>query len=82
MTALDNHRDYTATKRINTVTDVVFIWRHPERFDAKNIKIIPLPPLQSAKPEEKPLILERLHIRDCIVIPVRRVWLKLEKKPK
>jgi hypothetical protein len=72
--ALDARRDYPAQKRINAVTDAVFIRRHPERWDQKELKIIKLPPLRSAGPAERDLIQDWGHIRDCLVIPVHQMW--------
>jgi hypothetical protein len=74
--ALEARRDYPAKKRVNAVTDVVFIKRHPERFDQKELKIIKLPPVRSAGPADQKLIQEWGHLRDCLVIPVHRVWIK------
>jgi hypothetical protein len=85
VTALEDRRNFSNKKRINMVTDLVFLGKHPERLDMKNIeniRIIPLPTLQSAGPEEKKLIQEWLHIRNCLVIPVHRAWLKLKQKSK
>jgi hypothetical protein len=72
--SLDNRRDYTTERRINAVTDGVFIRRHPERFDPQQMKIIKLPALRSAAPADQKLIQEWGHIRDCLVIPVHRAW--------
>jgi len=82
LVALDNRLNYTAKRRINTVTDVVFLRRHPERVDTKNMTFIPLPSMQTSKPEEQMLIVEWLFIRNCLVMPAHRVWLKLKKNSK
>ncbi|MEO8134763.1 MAG: hypothetical protein ABI831_12385 [Betaproteobacteria bacterium] len=74
--ALDARRDYPARKRIDAVTDVVFIKRHPERFDSNELKIVKLPPLASAGPADQRLIQEWGHLRDCLVIPMHKAWLK------
>lgn len=78
--ALEPRRDYTDKKRINGVTDVVFIKRHPERFDEKEIKITKLPLPRSAGPADRKLIQELWRIRDCLVTPVHNVWLKVARK--
>ena len=77
LAALDARRDYTTKKRIDAVTDVVFIRRHPERFDEKEMKIIKLPPLRSAGPTDQKLIQEWGHLRDCLVLPMHRAWLRV-----
>jgi hypothetical protein len=79
--ALENRRDYTAQRRIDKVTDAVFVRRHPERFDPQQLELIPLPPLKSAGPNDRKLIEEWLQIRNCLVIPTHRVWLKMKAQP-
>jgi len=74
--SFNDRRDYSVKKRINTVTDVVFIKRHPERWDNNQLKIIKLPRLSQAGPADQKLIQEWGHLRDCLVIPVHRVWSK------
>jgi len=69
--------DYSVKKRINSVTDVVFIRRHPERWDNNQLKIIKLPRLSGASVADQKLIQEWGHLRDCLVIPVHRIWAKV-----
>lgn len=78
--ALDNRADYSDKRRIHKVTDAMFIRRHPERFNKRTMKIIPLPSVASANSEEQMLIVEWLHMRNCFVMPVHRAWLKFWKK--
>lgn len=78
--ALDSRVNDRAKRRINVVTDAMFIRRHPERLDKKSMKVIPLPLMKSANSEEQMLILEWLHIRNCLVMPAHRAWLKFLKK--
>ena len=74
--AFEDRRDYSTKKRIDTVTDAMFLRRHPERWDTKELKIIKLPPLRSAGTADQNLIQEWGHLRDCLVIPAHRVWSK------
>ena len=80
LAALDARRGYPTQKRIDAVTDAMFIRRHPERWDAKELKIIKLPPLRSAGPAERDLIQDWGHIRDCLVLPVHEVWSRATRR--
>jgi hypothetical protein len=78
----ERRRDVPSRGRINAVSDVVFIRRHPGQFDVQALRILKLPRRRDASPDEKRLIDEWLEIRDCIVIPAEREWIKLEREEK
>lgn len=80
--SLDQDRDPAFKTRINRATDWVFYGRrHPERIQS-DFSVIPLPPLEWAGPADKKLIQEWLQIRDCLVQPSHRLWLRSQQEQK
>lgn len=79
--ALVARRDLPVKKRIDAVADVLFYRRHPERVDTKGLDITlsKLPRLGSATSAERLLIQEWLYLRDCLVLPIHRAMLKVQK---
>ncbi|HEY8224571.1 MAG TPA: hypothetical protein VIG25_04785 [Pyrinomonadaceae bacterium] len=82
ISALDKLSNLSSRARVNEVTDVLFINRHPDRLNTTTLEFKKLPSLRSAKATEVQLIQEWGHIRDCMVLPVERELQRIRAKEK
>ena len=76
-----------SSKTINCLTDVVFYRRHNELIDidptlTRESIITRLPSFKDATPAQKLLIYEWRDIKNCLVVPAFKIFIRAQKKSK